>query len=447
MVSRPIHVLQSTQEIQEFLSADEECGEAFSLRFASRSRVQRWLSGVELLKKNKTQIVSMVCSETGKSVALAEAEFQAAITFAELTAYACFAEVGSQIRSAQSAKQVTVARAPLGNAVLISSYNTPLPNLLWKLAPSYLAGNRSLVCPSQYVLGSTQRALECLFEAGISSSDLAHTDGSPDLAEFASRQPSVRLISFTGSNAVGRKISENCAKFHPKLILEMGGTNPILVLPTANVEKAAEAIALSAVSNGGQRCAAGTIVLAHSAVASKLRDQLVNTMSQGSFADTLMHQNTPLISEPARQKHEDFIESQIRSGSSVIRFDSLALANASTPVLIENMVDPADACSEELFSPAIRFIEVESLADAISFANKLPLRLTAAVWTGALSEMIKAQERLEFGLVNVNGPTFGSEPNFPFGGMGVSGNGTRDAGFNALIEYSQTRVWTLVDSE
>lgn len=445
MVMQPQGLIETPAGVQAFFETPDFEQEPFAVRFASRNRVQSWMSGVEILKDKKDEIVALVCQETGKSTGLAEAEFQAAVSFALLIANACLGEVGAQLRSAQTRKSVTLGRVPLGNAVLISSYNTPLPNLLWKLAPSYLAGNKSLVCPSQYVFESTKKALECFYDGGVSDSDVAFTNGNPSLAEFATKVDSVRLVSFTGSNSVGKQISKNCADNHPKLILEMGGTNPLVVLPSANISKAAEAVAQSAISNGGQRCAAGTIVLAHSAIAKALQDELILKLESDPFAGQLADQNTPLISDFARSKHDDFIESQRQAGATVTRFPAAARAGSSVPALLDAIQDPRKACSEELFSPMIRFLEINTLQEAIFFANSLPLRLTAAVWTNNLSDLKFAEEHLEFGLINFNGPTFGSEPNFPFGGMGRSGNGTRDAGFGALEEYSQTRIWTMVD--
>ncbi len=445
MVTQTQGLISTPSGVKAFFETLDFEQEPFAVRFASRNRVQRWISGVEILNTKKDEIITLVCQETGKSTGLAEAEFQAAVSFALLTANACLGEVGAQLRSAQTRKSVTLGRVPLGDAILISSYNTPLPNLLWKLAPSYLAGNKSLVCPSPHVFESTKRALECFYEGGVSDSDVAFTNGDPSLAEFATKVDSVRLVSFTGSNSVGKQISRNCADNHPKLILEMGGTNPLVILPSANISKAAEAVAQSAISNGGQRCAAGTIVLAHSAIVKELRDELILKLESHPFASQLADQNTPLISDFARNKHDLFIESQRQAGATVSLFPAAAKSGSTTPALVENIKDMLQVCSEELFSPVIRFMEVKTTQEAIHYANSLPLRLTAAVWTNNLSDLKVAEENLEFGLINFNGPTFGSEPNFPFGGMGRSGNGTRDAGFGALEEYSQTRIWTMVD--
>jgi alpha-ketoglutaric semialdehyde dehydrogenase len=439
--------LKSTGEVDNFLSNANQAHLKSRGKFASRSRVEAFLKGVDVVDSKRDLINRKVMEETGKSQALANSEFDAALSFARQTAYACFATVGATINSAVEGKYVSVDRVPFGPAVLISSYNTPLPNLFWKLAPSYLAGNISLICPSAHVAGSAALVLECLFEGGVPQDQASLTDGAIASAEAAVKSRFTKLISFTGSNRVGQIIARDSAQHHPKLILELGGTNPLIVLPSANLLLAAEAALLSAFSNGGQRCAAGSIALVQDSVYEEFSEILGDKLTSPDFLAKITEINTPLVSPEARAAHQDFLARAMQQGANAEYLDTDDSGSSSVPVILSGFRDALVACSSEVFSPILRMVKFSQAQDAATFANSLPLRLTSAVWTDRNSELNFFRERLDFGLINFNGPTFGAEPNFPFGGMGGSGNGSRDAGFNALESYSQSMIWTMVRDE
>lgn len=439
------NVIASESQLKIFLSEAHQAHLDKELEFASRNRVDSFLIGLDILESKREPIISQVIRETGKHQTLAESEFNSAISFARQTAFRCFSSSGDSLKSSSNDKYVSVYRVPMGPAVLISSYNTPMPNLFWKLSPSFLAGNSSLLCPSPHVAKSFQMAVECLYEAGIKSTEVAVTNGDPRIAELATKSPHVKLISFTGSNQVGQKVSINCAPNHPRLILELGGTNPCIVMESACLDKAARASLMSAFSNGGQRCAAGSVAIIQESVYDSFLEEIKNAIADPNFAKSIREANTPLISPASAKHHDEFVDGARLHGSEVVQFYSLAAERSAVPAMLTRLVSPLVTCSTELFSPVLRVVTVPEKEAAIRFANQLPLRLTSAVWTGKVSELNYFKNHLNFGLLNFNGPTFGAEPNFPFGGMGTSGNGSRDAGFTALESYSQTKIWTMVE--
>ena len=436
--------VSTTAQAQDFLHQGVETMRADRPDFASRDRVNRFLKALDLIEANREILNHQVMQETRKHPSLVDAELDSALSFARQVAHSAFASAGNVIKSATEFKYVSVDRVPLGCAILITSYNTPMPNLFWKLAPSYLAGNLSLVCPSPYVAKSALMVIQILYEAGIDKSDVAITNGDSALAEFATKSSMVNLISFTGSNEVGRVISINAAPNHPKLILELGGTNPSIITDTARTDEACRAVLLSAFSNGGQRCAAGSVAVVYQSIYETFLAEMLSMTRDSDFQTSLRILNTPPISEGSASAHKAFLSKEESKGATVIQLADLATDLGSVPAIVCDSPRPVETCSEEIFSPVIRLVTVEGREEAIRFANKLPLRLTSAVWTSDISELNHFKNHLDFGLINFNGPTFGAEPNFPFGGMGRSGNGSRDAGFNALESYSQTRIWTMV---
>ena len=397
---------------------------------------------IELLIENRESLVDLTIIETGKSDRLAQGEFDAALRFARICQASSEHATGSLLRSTDHSKHVQLQFVPSGIALLICAFNTPLPNVFWKLMPSFMAGNRSILCPSPHTSRSAEFVVRCLWEAGASQFDVGVTSGDPALAEYGSKNSSVNLISFTGSNRVGKLVSSNSSLNHPRLILEMGGTNPTIVFPSCDPNLAARSCLISAFSNGGQRCASGSIALVHEDIFDDFSEAVRKLSADPEFLHLIDEENTPLIDETALERHEGFLQKGTDLGLEVLRFDTHSRSHAA-PCVVWGVEEAPSICTEELFSPVLRVVRLSDFRELIEFANGLTLRLTAAVWTGKIQEWLEAIQALDFGLINLNGPTFGAEPNFPFGGMGSSGNGSRDAGFDEVKNYAQTRIWTM----
>lgn len=434
--------LSSTIEVDIFFESHPDDARSAVAAFASPRRSAILDRFLDLLEHKRDHLVELTVIETGKSERLAQLEFDSAVRFARLCQASSQGTAGALLRSIDDSKHVQLQFAPMGTALLICAYNTPLPNLFWKLMPSFMAGNRSLLCPSPHVSRSAEFVFRCLWEAGASPREVAVTTGDPELAEHASKSSSVNLISFTGSNRVGKLVSTNSSPNHPRLILEMGGTNPTLVFPSCDLSLAARSCLISAFSNGGQRCASGSIAIVHDEIFEDFTDAVRHFCADFEFLELIYEENTPLIDSVAIERHAEFLQKSKVLGLAV---DSLVMKSArgADPSIVWGVEETPSLCAEELFSPVLRVVRVKDSRELISFANTLPLRLTAAVWTANIRDWLSAVQELDFGLTNLNGPTFGAEPNFPFGGMGSSGNGSRDAGFDAVKNYSQTRIWTM----
>jgi acyl-CoA reductase-like NAD-dependent aldehyde dehydrogenase len=443
LVNSCFSVLTSTNEIDEFVRRADNAYRTSLDEFGSRVRVEKFLHALDMVEANKHEICQLVCDETGKSMQLSQSEFSAALTFGRMLCYATMGQVGYVTTSSSIKKSVTIKRHSLGPALLVCAYNTPLPNLMWKLAPSFLAGNYSLVCPSPYVARSARTFVSLLSQAGIVNEEISVTNGDPILSEYATGLPQFRLISFTGSRQIGERVSKKSSANFPKLILELGGVNPIVIGSTSNLSSAAEASLISAFSNGGQRCAAGSLVLCRESEFLAFNQEITSLCQRPDFIETVQSINTPLISAAARERHHKFLDDVVESGAAVEVLSGMADGAATEPVLVRGLTSTSNLAHSELFSPVLRIIKVANLEESVEFANMTDLRLTAAIWTESIYEYADLMGRMKVGLINLNSFTFGSEPNFPFGGLGMSGNGSRDAGFSALEEYSQTVVRTV----
>jgi acyl-CoA reductase-like NAD-dependent aldehyde dehydrogenase len=396
----------------------------------------------ELIGK-KDEINHIVFLETGKTESLIEGEFETAKNFMIALAGLSQFQNGKVIPSVNPKKLVYSKNQPYGTAALITSHNTPLPNYAWKLAPSFLSLNSSILKPSEFTSLSAQKFVECFIAAGVPEYMVNLIHGGPStVLDLLMEQP--ELVSFTGSFETGLRIKELTHSYSPKLILEMGGSNPMIICPTADFDLAAEAIVNSAFSNSGQRCASASRLIIHHEVANQvlklIREktlELVSKAPSGNFSGYL-------ISDQAKKKHAEFIQKSQSAGALIEEFVSQKIPEgwAVSPTIIIDEGKKIEASTPEIFSPLIIVEMYENIEHALLRANNSRFALTAAIWTKDMEEAEEISQKLKAGIVNINGPTHGAEFQFPFGGQKNSGNGTKEVGINCLMEYSFEKVIT-----
>ena len=393
------------------------------------------------LQRNRDEINHCVFLETGKTEKLIEGEFETAVNFMIALSGLVQFEAGRVIPSANPNKNVYTRRFPIGIAALITSHNTPLPNYAWKLAPSFLSLNASILKPSEFTSDSAQRFVECFNSGGAPEFMVNLLHGEASTAQsLISKEPD--LISFTGSFDTGMKIKSATSNYSPKLILEMGGSNPIIVCESADIKKASTIIAESAISNSGQRCASASRLIVHDSISEELVTLLEKKIAAMLDANQRQTFSGCLVDINAKNKHEDLLKNARASGSIVLEFDyekSPEGCYVNPAIVLRNPKNSEDTV-EEVFSPILFVENFEKNQQALAKANSTPYGLTAAIWTSDFYEASFFSNNIKSGVVNVNGPTHGAEFQFPFGGQGYSGNGTKEVGVNCLSEYSFERL-------
>jgi aldehyde dehydrogenase (NAD+) len=393
------------------------------------------------LQRKRDEINQVVFLETGKTEKLVEGEFETSINFMVALAGLAQFEIGRVIPSVNPNKTVYTRRFPAGIAALITSHNTPLPNYAWKLAPSFLSLNASVLKPSEFTSQSAKMFVESFLSAGAPNFMVNLLLGGADTAQLLiAKKP--ELVSFTGSFETGMKVKFATKSYSPKLILELGGSNPIIVCESADLEKAASVIAESAISNSGQRCASASRLIVHKSALDKLMPLLQESFEAIVKANGSQSFSGCLVSEDARTKHEEFIKRSKDSGFKLIEFDYKKSVNGcyvNPAIIFGNQVEENDH-QGEIFSPILFVEEFEENEEALQKANNTRYGLTAAIWTNNFNEAFYFSNKVRSGIVNINGPTHGAEFQFPFGGQRDSGNGTKEVGINCLSEYSFERL-------
>jgi aldehyde dehydrogenase (NAD+) len=334
---------------------------------------------------------------------------------------------------------VLTVRAPVGVAALITSFNTPLPNVAWKAFPSLLCGNGSVLKPSEHAPLSAHLFAQVAHGCGLPPGILNVVQGLGAEAGAALVEHSgVDLVSFTGSAATGRWINERAGARLAKVCLELGGKNALVVCDDADLGLAAHWATLSAFSNAGQRCAAASRVIVFDDVYDAFRDRFVQAAREAPAP--------PVISEESMERILTGVRDSVAAGATVLtggeRLDRRGWHLEAT--ILEGVAPDAPLSCTELFGPVAALYRVGSLAEAIARVNDSPYGLTAAVHTASLHRAMRFAEQAQAGVVVVNGGTHGSEPHMGFGGTKASGTGWKEAGVEALDVYSDVRYVNLV---
>lgn len=395
----------------------------------------------DLLFERINELSELVRLETGKSESDAKSELEAAINFCRMIASYGRRAVGEILPSAISNRLVLNRRVEFGIAGLIVSYNTPLPNYAWKVFPALMGGNVVILKPSEYTSLSANLFSNILMEAGLPKDVLQVIIGDKSTAEIIAKAE-IDLLSFTGSLEAGNNLSQINRRFFRKEIFELGGSNPIIVHRDANIGEAAFATINSAFSNSGQRCAAGSIVYVHKDIS----DSFKEILKKSALAYLDNHDIGCLITEKSVAKYHKYLEDCRSNDANVIEFKNpKQYYLAVNPSIVFELNSHSDLSSIELFAPCIRYFEFEDIDSCLYEVNRNTYALTAAIWSNDISLCHKLANSLHIGLVNINGPTFGSEPQFPFGGFRFSGNGMKDAGDSAILEYTSTKIVSTFD--
>src|SRR5205085_460090 len=261
-----------------------------------RGRILRRV--VQLLERDREEVAAIVAAETGKSPKDAGGETEGAIELGYFVAGEGRRFYGKTIPSAMPNRQAMTVRQPLGVAGLIIAANTPIANVAWKVFPALLCGNAAVLKASEDTPETALVFSRLAAEAGLPPGVLNVVQGyGAEAGQPLVEDRRVAVVSFTGSTAVGRMIARVAGERLAKVCLELGGKNPLVVCDDANLEKAAEAAALSAFSNAGQRCAAGSRLVVFESVYDRFRALFVECAEAQKVGPDDEHDFGPVINE------------------------------------------------------------------------------------------------------------------------------------------------------
>jgi acyl-CoA reductase-like NAD-dependent aldehyde dehydrogenase len=406
-----------------------------------RGRILRRVA--QLLERDRDEVAGIVAAETGKSPKDARGETDGAIELGYFIAGEGRRFYGRTMPSAVPNRQAMTIRQPLGVAGLIIAANTPIANVAWKVFPALLCGNGAVLKASEDAPETALAFARLAAEAGVPPGVLNIVQGyGAEAGQPLVEDPRVAVLSFTGSTAVGRMVARVAGERLAKICLELGGKNPLVVCDDADLDRAADAAALSAFSNAGQRCAAGSRLIAFEAVYERFRELVVERARAQKVGPDDEHDFGPVINKRQLESMLAAVARARESGATVLTGgDRLASPGFFiAPTIVEEAAPDSEISSTELFGPITTLHRVADFDEAVAVANASPYGLTAAIWTGSVHRAQEFVRRIVAGGVQVNGPTYGFEPHVPFGGERDSGTGWREPGTEALDLYSDWKT-------
>ena len=383
------------------------------------------------LRARREELAEIVAAETGKPLALALGESDAAVEMGFFVAGEGRRSYGRTMPASVPQRTVLTRRRPVGVAGLIASFNTPLPNIAWKVFPAVFCGNAAVFKPSEHVPASAHLFATVCYKAGLPPGVLNVVQGLGSEAGAALvEHPDVDLVSFTGSAATGRWINETAARRLAKVCLELGGKNALVVCDDAELDGAVRWAVASAFSNAGQRCAAASRIVVFDALYEEFRERFVAAASA--------HDPEPVISEAALERLVAAVREAEEQGARVLA-GGKRLERAGwfiAPTIVEGVAPDAEISCAELFGPVTVLYRVKGFEEALTLVNDSSYGLTAAIHTASVHRAMRFAELAQVGVVVVNGGTHGSEPHMGFGGVKQSGTGWKEAGVESLDVYS-----------
>lgn len=401
---------------------------------------------VSTMKIRKAEMVECIMIENGKTYEDAIGEVNGAILQGEFFAGEGMRLFGKTLTSGMPGKQTFTVRQPRGIAGLIVPANTPIANIAWKAFPALICGNTVVLKAAEDSPRIANLFAQLVKAAGLPDGVFNIIQGRGNPAGSTIVEDSrVSVISFTGSTQVGRKIAEVTGRRLARVSLELGGKNPFIVCDDADIDQAVYWATLSAFSNAGQRCAAGSRILIFKNIYEIFRKKIVARalelkvgVNSGSDLGPIINkkQQLNILTAIEKAKSEG---GKILCGGGVPSDPELTNGYYIMPTVIEGLSPDAELNCKEIFGPVVTLQPVEDLSEALSLANSTEFGLTAAIHTKSIDRAMWFVQRVKAGVANINIGTFGSEPHMPFGGFGSSGNGTREPGTEGLDVYSEIK--------
>jgi aldehyde dehydrogenase (NAD+) len=433
----------------EDVVAAVDAAEAAQPAWAATPAVQRgmMLHNIVLgMKARREEIARVVAAETGKSFKDALGETDGAIALGLFYASEGQRLYGRTGTSGMANRYVMMVRQPVGVAGLIIAANTPIANVAWKVFPALICGNGVVLKAAEDTPGTAWVFGQVAKESGLPDGLLNIVQGYGHEAGAALvENPKVGVLSFTGSTAVGKIIAVEAGKRLAKVSLELGGKNPLVVCDDADLPNAVKWTALSAFSNAGQRCAAGSRIIVFDAVYDRFKELLLDAARSLKVGPEDGDDLGPVISLKQLNNMTASIQRARENGATVLVGGERLTDEAHregyymAPTIIEGADPGAEISCSELFGPIANLYRVKDFAEALALANQTPYGLTACIHTANFHRAMEFTQKVKAGVAVVNAGTYGSEPHMPFGGVKQSGNGSREPGTEALDIYSDLK--------
>jgi aldehyde dehydrogenase (NAD+) len=410
-----------------------------------------------IVEANADALARLVTREVGKPLAEARGEVQEIVDTCDFFLGEGRRLYGETVPSEMPDKQLFTFRTPVGVAAIITAGNFPVAVPSWYLVPALLCGNAVVWKPAEYAAACAQAMVELFTAAGLPDGVLqvVQADGATTYEGLttALRERLVDKVGFTGSSAVGERIGELCGRHLQSPCLELGGKNPMVVTPSADLALATEGALFGGFGTAGQRCTSLGTVLVHASIHDSFVDFFARAVGSATLGDpTGDVLYGPMLSPRFAERYESYLD-WIGSHHRVLGSTATGRITADAPragfvgdpaaglyyhpVIVDGVAPGDRLFAEETFGPIVGVCTYETLDEAIELANLPGYGLSSSIYTTDPTEAFRFRAGVGAGMVSVNNSTSGAEAHLPFGGNGRSGNGSRQSGRWVLDQFTR----------
>jgi betaine-aldehyde dehydrogenase len=413
------------------------------LSAAERSRVL--LRAAELIRDNHERLARIDAEEVGKPIRLARGDLDGAVAQFEYAAALALDSHGDTYTNLGADYLGVVLREPVGVGGLIVPWNFPALIYAQKVPYALAAGCTAVVKPSEFTSGTAIELSRLLAEAGLPEGALNVVTGYGDpVGQALVDSPDVDFLSFTGSTATGRRVSEAAAATHKRVSLELGSKAANIVFADADLEDAIDGALFAVFFNTGECCVSGSRLLVQDSIADEFVDRLVERARLLNVGQPLDEDADvgALIHEGHAEKVIGYIDSARSEGASLLTGGARMGGDHAggifvEPTIFDGVRPGMKVFQEEIFGPVLSVARFADVEDAVALANDTAYGLANSVWTKNLDTAVGMTRRLRSGTVWVN-TTIDGGPQMPFGGVKASGHG-REMGRAGFEEYTELK--------
>lgn len=403
--------------------------------FSHRSRLMLSLS--DLLKSKKEELAFLMAHEMGKVKSEGIAEIEKCAWVCEYYARNAESFLQNEMVETQYTRSF-VSYQPMGTILAVMPWNFPFWQVFRFAAPTLMAGNTAVLKHASNVPGCAM-AIEDLFrEAGFPENVFKTLLIGSSQVEKVIRHHAIKAVSLTGSTPAGKSVAGIAGSVLKKCVLELGGSDPYLILQDADVEKAAEICAAGRLLNAGQSCIAAKRFIVVEDIYARFLEHFTHAMNESHFGDPCDEETTmgPLARVDLRDELHQQVINSVKKGAEIVIGGEIPMRNGAfyPPTILENVKPGMPAYEEELFGPVAAVIQVKNGDEAVKVANDTEFGLGAAVFTADIQKGEQLAElKLDAGCCFVN-DFVKSDPRLPFGGIKESGFG-RELSSHGIKEF------------
>jgi succinate-semialdehyde dehydrogenase / glutarate-semialdehyde dehydrogenase len=408
-----------------------------------RERGEILRKAFELIMRDAERLAKLITIENGKALSDSRGEVAYAAEFFRWNAEEAVRNLGSASRAPASGARILVQHKPAGVAVLVTPWNFPAAMATRKIGPALAAGCTVVLKPASDTPLTMLALMPILEEAGVPAGcvNVIPSRSSGKVVSAMLHDPRVRVVSFTGSTEVGRKLLHEAADNVVKPAMELGGNAPFIVFEDADIDAAIEGAMIAKMRNMGEACTAANRFYVHENVHDEFAKKLTAKMAALKVGNGLDDGVAlgPLVNKEGLDKVIELVDDAVGKGAKVLTGGKAPGGKGFfyPATVLDNVPDNAKMLNEEIFGPVASLQTFKSDDELIRRANDTEYGLVAYLYTKDMSRGLRVSEQLDFGMIGLNRGLV-SDPAAPFGGMKQSGIG-REGAHEGLMEFLETQ--------